>query len=213
MDPTGEWISQWRVFYWALWIAWIPFVGIFIAKISKGRTIREFIVGVTLVPALACIVWFSVFGTLGINLGLDSAKDATMVTETALFKVFSNYQFGNILSLIAMILLCTFFVSSADSATYVLGIFTSDGDLNPSNKKKITWGIIQALLALVILMSGGLETLQTVSIVSAFPFAIIMIVSIVSITKALKAEFRDEIEIKKDFEGEKGRKQSLVKIQ
>src|SRR3712207_7854885 len=101
----------------------------FIARISKGRTIREFIIGVTLVPALVCIIWFAVFGTLGMNLGLDFAKDATMVTETALFKVFSNYQFGNILSIIAMILLCTFFISSADSATYVLGMFTSNGDL------------------------------------------------------------------------------------
>ncbi|EQK42328.1 transporter, betaine/carnitine/choline transporter family protein [[Clostridium] bifermentans ATCC 638] len=212
MDPTGEWIAQWRVFYWAMWIAWIPFVGIFIARISKGRTIREFIIGVTLVPALACIVWFSVFGTLGTNLGLDFAKDATMVTETALFKVFSNYQFGNILSLVAMVLLCTFFISSADSATYVLGMFTSNGDLNPSNKKKITWGIIQALLALALLMSGGLETLQTVSIVSAFPFAIIMIVSIVSITKALKTEFKVENEVKKEFVSKKEYNKPVVKI-
>lgn len=212
MDPTGEWIAQWRVFYWAMWIAWIPFVGIFIARISKGRTIREFIIGVTLVPALACIVWFSVFGTLGTNLGLDFAKDATMVTETALFKVFSNYQFGNILSLVAMVLLCTFFISSADSATYVLGMFTSNGDLNPSNKKKITWGIIQALLALALLMSGGLETLQTVSIVSAFPFAIIMVVSIVSITKALKTEFKVENEVKKEFVSKKEYNKPVVKI-
>lgn len=212
MDPTGEWIAQWRVFYWAMWIAWIPFVGIFIARISKGRTIREFIIGVTLVPALACIVWFSVFGTLGTNLGIDFAKDATMVTETALFKVFSNYQFGNILSLVAMVLLCTFFISSADSATYVLGMFTSNGDLNPSNKKKITWGIIQALLALALLMSGGLETLQTVSIVSAFPFAIIMIVSIVSITKALKTEFKVENEVKKEFVSKKEYNKPVVKI-
>ena len=199
MDPTGSWIAQWRVFYWAMWIAWIPFVGIFIARISKGRTIREFIIGVTLAPALACIVWFAVFGTLGANLGLDFAKDATMVTETALFKVFGNYQFGNILSIVAMILLCTFFVSSADSATYVLGMFTSNGDLNPSNKKKITWGIIQALLAIVLLISGGLDTLQTVSIVSAFPFAVIMLVSIVSIMKALKQEFEpqeDRVKVK-----------------
>ena len=206
IDQSGKWIAQWRVFYWAMWIAWIPFVGIFIARISKGRTIREFIIGVTLAPALACIVWFAVFGTLGMNLGLDFAKDATMVTETALFKVFLNYPFGKVLSIIAMILLCTFFVSSADSATYVLGMFTSNGDLNPSNKKKITWGVIQALLAVVLLISGGLETLQTVSIVSAFPFAIIMLISIVSITKALKEEFRLEEEkakiIKKAVEKE-----------
>jgi glycine betaine transporter len=197
MDEGGKWIAQWRVFYWAMWIAWIPFVGIFIARISKGRTIREFIIGVTLVPALACMLWFAVFGTLGINLGLDFAKDATMVTETALFKVFANYQFGNVLSIVAMILLGTFFISSADSATYVLGMFTSNGDLNPSNKKKITWGIIQALLAIVLLSSGGLDTLQKVSIISAFPFAIIMLVSIASISKALSAEFEPEKEIKK----------------
>ncbi|MGL5329858.1 MAG: BCCT family transporter [Peptostreptococcaceae bacterium] len=197
MDKTGSWIAEWRVFYWAMWIAWIPFVGIFIARISKGRTIREFIIGVTLAPALACMIWFAVFGTLGMNLGVDFAKDATMVTETALFKVFANYEFGNILSIIAIILLGTFFVSSADSATYVLGMFTSDGDLNPSNKKKITWGIIQALLAIVLLLSGGLETLQTVSIVSSFPFAIIMFLSIISMMKALNEEFSKEISTQK----------------
>ncbi len=218
IDQSGKWVAQWRVFYWAMWIAWIPFVGIFIARISKGRTIREFIIGVTLAPALACIIWFAVFGTLGMNLGLDFAKDATMVTETALFKVFLNYPFGKILSVVAMILLCTFFVSSADSATYVLGMFTSDGDLNPSNKKKIIWGVIQALLAVVLLISGGLETLQTVSIVSAFPFAIIMLISIVSITKALKEEVKLEEEkakiikkaIDKEYRVEKKYKQPII---
>ncbi|MEG2788232.1 MAG: BCCT family transporter [Romboutsia sp.] len=218
MDPSGAWIAQWRVFYWAMWIAWIPFVGIFIARISKGRTIREFIIGVTVAPAIVCIIWFAVFGTLGMDLGLDFAKDATMVTETALFKVFSHYQFGNILSIIAMILLCTFFVSSADSATYVLGMFTSNGDLNPSNKKKITWGIVQALLAIALLLSGGLETLQTVSIVSAFPFAIIMMVSIVSVMKALKEEFKTEVKkekaivkpVKKEYEVKSKYKQPAI---
>ncbi|HSQ88067.1 BCCT family transporter [Romboutsia sp.] len=192
MDPTKAWISEWRVFYWALWIAWIPFVGIFIARISKGRTIREFIIGVTIAPALACIIWFTVFGTLGMNLGTEFAATATSVTETALFKVFSNYQFGNILSIVAMILLCTFFVSSADSATYVLGMFTSDGDLNPSNGKKIVWGIIQAGMAISLLLSGGLKTLQTVSIVSAFPFTIIVSISIISIVKALREEVKQK---------------------
>jgi glycine betaine transporter len=188
MDPTKAWISKWRVFYWALWIAWIPFVGIFIARISKGRTIREFIIGVTVAPAIACIIWFTVFGTMGIDLGTEFAATATTVTETALFKVFANYPFGNILSVVAMVLLCTFFISSADSATYVLGMFTSNGDLNPSNSKKIVWGIIQAGLAISLLLSGGLETLQVVSIVSAFPFTIIVIISIISIIKALREE-------------------------
>ncbi|WP_330362402.1 BCCT family transporter [[Clostridium] dakarense] len=191
MDSSKEWIGQWRVFYWALWIAWIPFVGIFIARISKGRTIREFIIGVTLVPAIACIVWFTVFGTLGINLGADFATTATKVTELALFEVFAKYPFGQILSIIAMVLLCTFFISSADSATYVLGMFTSDGDLNPSGTKKIIWGVVQATLAIALLLSGGLGTLQTVSIVSAFPFTIIVLLSMVSIIKALREEVKE----------------------
>ncbi|WP_343346431.1 BCCT family transporter [Terrisporobacter petrolearius] len=192
IDKNGTWIANWRVFYWALWIAWIPFVGIFIARISKGRTIREFIIGVTIVPALACMIWFSVFGTLGMDLGMDFATSSITVTETALFKVLANYNMGGVLSVIAMILLCTFFISSADSATYVLGMFTSNGDLNPSNKNKIAWGIIQALLAITLIISGGLETLQMVSIVSAFPFAIVMLISIVSIKKALSEEFSNK---------------------
>ncbi|MDB8792804.1 BCCT family transporter [Romboutsia sp. 1001216sp1] len=192
MDPSKEWIGQWRVFYWALWIAWIPFVGVFIARISKGRTIREFIVGVTLAPALVCMVWFTVFGTLGIHLGPAFVKGATKVTELALFEVFSQYQLGGMLSIVAMVLLCTFFVSSADSATYVLGMFTSNGDLNPKGSKKIAWGLIQALLAIALLLSGGLDTLQMVSIVSAFPFTIIVLLSIVSIIKALREEVKQE---------------------
>lgn len=192
MDPTKQWISEWRVFYWALWIAWIPFVGIFIARISKGRTIREFIIGVTIAPAIACIIWFVVFGTLGTSLGMDFAQTATQVTETALFEVLANYPLGKTLSIIAMILLCTFFISSADSATYVLGMFTSGGDLNPSMNKKILWGIIQALLAIALLISGGLGTLQTVSIISAVPFTIVSIISIFSIIKALREEVKEK---------------------
>lgn len=212
IDPSKAWISQWRVFYWALWIAWIPFVSIFIARISKGRTIREFIIGVTLVPALACIIWFTVFGTLGINLGAEFASNATSVTETALFKVFSNYQFGNILSVVSMVLLCTFFVSSADSATYVLGMFTSNGDLNPSNQKKIIWGIVQAGLAIALLLSGGLQTLQMVSIVSAFPFAIIVNISIVSIVKALREEVKQSEKTLADTEEDLSKECIISKI-
>lgn len=198
IDKNGTWIANWRIFYWALWIAWIPFVGVFIARISKGRTIREFIIGVTIVPALTCMIWFTVFGTLSMDLGMDFARSAVTVTETSLFKVLANYNMGGILSIIAIILLCTFFISSANSATYVLGMFTSNGDLNPSNKKKIAWGIIQALLALALIISGGLETLQMVSIVSAFPFAIVILISIVSIRKALQSEFVDDKQKSKD---------------
>ncbi|PID80382.1 MAG: choline transporter [Clostridiales bacterium] len=182
----GDWHKGWTVFYWAWWIAWAPFVGTFIARISKGRTIREFVYGVLLAPTLASFIWFAAFGTAGINLGPEVAGKAIETTETALFYVMQSYNLGNIISMIAVLLLCTFFVTSADSATFVLGMMTSDGDLNPTTQRKIIWGVIQSLLALALMLSGGLKTLQTASIVAAFPFAFIMLFSMVSIVKALK---------------------------
>ncbi|OPJ54960.1 glycine betaine uptake BCCT transporter [Alkalithermobacter paradoxus] len=184
----NSWIGGWRIFYWAWWIAWAPFVGTFIARISKGRTIREFITGVTLVPALGSFLWFATFGTLGMNLGTEVAAIATEVTETAFFVVMSHYPLGGLISFVAVILLCTFFVTSADSATFVLGMMSTDGNLNPSNSKKIIWGIIQSLLALALMLAGGLKTLQIGSIAAAFPFAIVMVVACFSLYKALKED-------------------------
>ncbi|KXZ40484.1 glycine betaine transporter [Alkalithermobacter thermoalcaliphilus JW-YL-7 = DSM 7308] len=190
INPFGDnsWIGGWRIFYWAWWIAWAPFVGTFIARISKGRTIKEFIIGVTLVPALGSFLWFATFGTLGINLGHEVATQATQVTETAFFVVMNHYPLGGLISLVAVVLLCTFFITSADSATFVLGMMSSDGDLNPSTKIKVIWGIVQSLLALSLLLAGGLKTLQIGSIAAAFPFAIVMVLSCVSLLKALKKE-------------------------
>ena len=116
LEPFGDnsWFAGWRIFYWAWWIAWAPFVGVFIARISKGRTIREFIIGVTLVPALGSFVWFAIFGTIGINLGPEIASEAIQVTETAFFVVMKHVPYGNLISMIAVVLLGTFFVTSAD---------------------------------------------------------------------------------------------------
>ncbi len=182
----GDWHKGWTVFYWAWWIAWAPFVGTFIARISKGRTIREFVYGVLLAPTLASFIWFATFGTMGTKLGTSVAGEAIKTTETALFYVMQNYNLGFIVSFVAIILLCTFFVTSADSATFVLGMMTSDGDLDPTTKKKVTWGVIQSLLALALMLSGGLKTLQTASIVAAFPFAFIMLFSMIAIIKMVK---------------------------
>ncbi|AWZ49182.1 choline transporter [Clostridiaceae bacterium 14S0207] len=188
------WLNSWRIFYWAWWIAWAPFVGTFIARISKGRTIREFILGVIFAPSLASIIWFGVFGTLGLNLGfthklgLDALKNIASTPETAFFAVMKNYNLGIIISLIAVVLLCTFFITSANSATFVLGMLTSNGDLNPSSKKKIIWGIVQALLATALLLAGGLNALQTASVASAFPFIFIMLFACISLYKSLKSE-------------------------
>lgn len=192
IDPYGDssWYGGWTVFYWAWWIAWAPFCGLFIARISRGRTIREFIAGVLLAPTLASFVWFSVFGATAINTGMDVAQKAIQSTPTAFFVVMSQYPFGKVISFVAVVLLVTFFVTSANSATYVLGMLTQHGSLNPSKQGMLIWGIIQSGLALVLMLAGtnGLSMLQTASIVAAFPFAFVMIFAMVSIVKALRTE-------------------------
>ncbi|MEG1132631.1 MAG: BCCT family transporter [Romboutsia sp.] len=190
----NAWTNKWTVFYWAWWIAWAPFVGTFIARISKGRTIREFILGVMFAPAFASFIFFAIFGNLGINLALGEGmplgaiKDIAADVSIAFFAVMSNYDFGFIISIVTIILLITFFITSANSATFVLGMFTSQGDLNPTNKKKIMLGLLQSFLAIVLLLTGGLNALQTSSLVAAFPFIFIMILAAISLMKELKKE-------------------------
>lgn len=192
----NSWLKSWTVFYWAWWIAWAPFVGSFIARISRGRTIREFVGGVIFAPAVASFVWFAVFGALGIGLsdkiGLDGLKAAVGAPETALFAVMQHYNFGTVLSFITLFLLCTFFITSANSATFVLGMLTSEGDLNPSNQKKIIWGLFQALLATALLLAGGLQSLQTISVAAAFPFIGVMLLACVSLLKVLSEDSKSK---------------------
>lgn len=186
----NKWYGSWTVFYWAWWISWTPFCGTFIARISKGRTIKEFMTGVLLVPSVFSFVWFAIFGTLAINRGLDIAKDAIASVPTALFVILRTYPFGYFVSIIVVILLVTFFITSADSATFVLGIFSSGGSLEPSVKSKLVWGGIQSALAIFLMLGtkGGLEMVQIAAIVVAFPFVFIMIFSMFSIVKMLKKE-------------------------
>jgi len=188
----NSWTNAWTIFYWAWWIAWAPFVGTFIARISKGRTIREFIGGVMLAPALVSLIWFAAFGSMGMNLldkiGLEGLTLAASNPSTALFKVFDYYPLSTVLSMITVVLLGTFFITSANSATFVLGMLSSHGDLNPSTRKQFIWGIVQALLATSLLLAGGLQALQTASVAAAFPFIFVMLLAIVSLVKALKEE-------------------------
>ena len=187
----NSWTLGWRIFYWAWWIAWAPFVGIFIARISKGRTIREFIAGVVLVPAVASIIWFAVFGTMGLSLGIDGTLDSETLAaiaaapETGLFTVLGHYPLGAIISVVILVLIITFFVTSANSGTFVLGMLSSKGNLEPSKSKKMLWGVVQSAMAIGLLIAGGLKPLQTISIAAAFPFIIIMFAAMASIVKAL----------------------------
>ena len=192
-----EWTKSWTLFYWAWWISWSPFVGLFVASISRGRTIREFISGALLVPTLLTFLWFAVFGATGfdlqLNQGVDLASMAVSDVTTVLFEMFSYLPLGSILSLIAVLLLSVFFITSADSATFVLGMMTSNGDLNPPMSKKLTWGILQSFAAMILLMSGGLEALQRMAIVAALPFTIVMVFMVFSLLKALRYEWKYEL--------------------
>lgn len=185
-----SWYSSWTLFYWAWFIAWAPFTGIFIARISKGRTIKEFVVGVLFAPALFSFLWFSIFGRITMNSNIEIIREAIKSTPTAYFIVMQYFPLGKIVSLFTLVLLSTFFITSANSATFVLGMLTSDGDLNPEKSKKIIWGIIQSGFAIALMMGSenGLQMLQTASITLALPFSIIMVVSIVSFVKALVKE-------------------------
>ncbi|QFT87432.1 Glycine betaine transporter OpuD [Bacillus sp. THAF10] len=192
-DQNNTWVQDWTIFYWAWWIAWAPFVGTFIARISRGRTIREFLLGVLLVPTIFGGLWFSVFGGSAIFLEYFEGTPIYSVientgTEAALFSVFQNYPFGMIMSGLAIFLICTFFITSADSATFVLGMQTTNGSMHPPNSIKFIWGVVQSATAAILLWTGGLQALQTASIIAAFPFAIIMILMVLSLMKSFKKE-------------------------
>ncbi|WP_188454533.1 glycine betaine uptake BCCT transporter [Virgibacillus oceani] len=195
--PDNAWLSNWTIFYWAWWIAWAPFVGTFIARVSRGRTIREFVSGVLLVPTIFGAIWFAVLGGSAINLeffqGVDLASlldSPNYGEEIILFAVLEHFPLGTLMSILAILLISTFFITSADSATFVLGMQTTGGSLYPPNIVKLVWGILQSGAAAILLWQGGLNALQTASIIVAFPFAIIMILIVVSLIKSFKEEAR-----------------------
>lgn len=176
----NSWLGSWQLFYWAWFIAWAPFVGVFVARISRGRTIREFLLGVIIVPAMASIIWGAIFGNLGINLAetgqmtLDTLTELVAKPEVGLFVILQQYPLGFVLCLVALVSLMAFFITSANSGVYVLSMLSSEGAINPPNSKKILWGVIQAVMAVGLLMAGGLKPLQTISLAAAFPFIFIM---------------------------------------
>lgn len=188
------WVVNWKVFYWAWWIAWAPFSGAFIARISKGRTIKEFVLGVVFAPMLAAVIWFAIFGTLGLHLAESGVLTQSIISsiaaqpEIGIFVVLSHYPLGNLLSIVATVLLLIFFITSADSGTFVLASFSSGGDLNPPNSRKIIWGITQSIMAIGLLIAGGLKPLQTLSIVAAFLFIFVMIGACIALIKELRKE-------------------------
>ena len=188
----GTWVADWTLFYWAWWIAWAPFVGTFIARISKGRTIREFIVGVLLAPTLISFLWFGVFGGAGLYASMFQNVPVVQAVQQdpslALFALLDAYPAATLTSILAIVLVTVFFVTSADSATFVLGMMSDHGNPRPPARLKLIWGVLIALIAGVLLVSGGLKGLQSMSILAALPFAVVMAGMCVSLFRALDEE-------------------------
>lgn len=191
---NSGWQNRWTIFYWAWWIAWSPFVGSFIAIISKGRTIKEFILGVLIIPSLVTLLWMNVFGGTALHFILDG--DLTMITavkddmSTALFVFLENFPFTRFLSVLAIILIFIFFITSSDSGSLVVnGITSGNAEYTPV-WQRIFWSFLQGFIAIVLLWGGGLSALQTAVIITGIPFAVIILIMCYSLHKGLTEELK-----------------------
>jgi glycine betaine transporter len=187
-----NWTSSWTLTYFIWWLAWGPFVGIFIARISRGRTIREFMLGVVLIPTIFSILWFAAFGGAALYIEMFGGGGfANFVLEdvtAALFALFGWFPFSEILSGLALILIFVFLVTSADSGTFVVSMMTSHGNLNPSTKFKLVWGIIIALITAGTLFTGSVTVAKAMAITGAIPFSLILILQIIAFLRAIRRE-------------------------
>jgi choline/carnitine/betaine transport len=198
-DATGEWLAGWTVFYWAWWISWTPFVGMFIARISRGRTIRQFVTGVILIPSAVSLVWFAIFG--GAAIDQQRAVDPTgatglaaQSTEGQLFGLLATMPLGAVLSVLAMVLIAIFFVSGADAASVVMGTLSQRGSIHPSRWVVVFWGVVMGGIAIVMLLAGGdgdeageaLSGIQSITIIMAAPFALVMVLLCVALSRDLR---------------------------
>lgn len=185
-----NWQESWTVFYWAWWIAWSPFVGMFIARISKGRTIREFLIGVLAVPTLCTFLWLSIFGNAAIHreiFGAGGLADiAISNTPVALFTLLEGYPMATFSSLLAVIVVVIFFVTSSDSGSLVIDIITAGGHTNPPVRQRIFWAVLEGVVAAVLLAGGGLVALQTGAITTGLPFSIVLLLLCVSLYRGLR---------------------------
>lgn len=189
------WFHGWTLIYFMWWIAWAPFVGIFIARISRGRTVREFALGVIGAPTLFSALWFAVFGGLGLDAELDGPGGfARLVQEnvaTACFALFELLPLGPVLTTIAISLLFVFLVTSADSATYVLGMLTSQGSMDPPVRRKLGWGVSLAVLGGALIIAERVDVVRAIAILGAIPFTLVMLLQVVALLRSMRAELGD----------------------
>jgi choline/glycine/proline betaine transport protein len=189
----SDWQNLWTIFYWGWWISWSPFVGMFIARVSKGRTVREFIVGVMILPTLLSFLWMSTLGGSALHLeSMGIADIATTVEEnvsTALFVMLENFPLTQVTSFIGVILVTIFFVTSSDSGSLVVDHLTSGGKLDSPVPQRIFWAVMEGLVAAALLLGGGLTALQSASIATGLPFTLILIIMVYSLYRGLQQEY------------------------
>lgn len=190
---SSNWLGGWTLLYWGWWISWSPFVGLFIARISRGRTIREFVSGVLLIPAGFTLLWMTAFGNSAIELimsgvGADLATSVKADVSTALFKFFEYFPMTQLLSVIGMLMVVIFFVPSADSGAFVADALASGGIRKTPAKQRVFWSALSGVGAMVLLWAGGLQALQTLTLLSALPFAVVLLIALFGLLKALRID-------------------------
>ena len=187
-----DWQSSWTIFYWAWWVSWSPFVGVFIARISRGRTIREFVWGVLLIPMTILFFWFTTFGGVAIHMellgnpGLIEAVQAD--SGSAIFHLIEYYPLAKPITLLIVVMIMLWFVTSSDSASFVIDMLTAGGDTNPPKIQRLFWAITEGLIAAILLAAGGkdgLSALQAAAIIAGFPFALVLLVMMYSLLRGL----------------------------
>lgn len=191
-----DWQSSWTMFYWAWWVSWAPFVGVFIARISRGRTIREFVLGVLLIPMVLLFFWFTAFGGVAIHMEMLAALDPALASPglveavqadmgSAIFKLVEYYPFAKPITLLIVVMIVLWFVTSSDSASFVIDMLTAGGDTNPPKIQRLFWAIMEGLIAAILLAAGGLEALQAAAIVAGLPFALVIFLMMYALLRGL----------------------------
>ncbi|GAA1564942.1 BCCT family transporter [Leucobacter aridicollis] len=189
-----SWFANWTIFYWGWWISWSPFVGIFIARISRGRTVREFVAGVMLVPTFVGILWFSVLGGSGLFRQFfgagDLVEDGKLDVDSVLFKILGDLPLGTMFSVVGILLVAIFFITSSDSGSLVVDMLASGGHPNPPTWSRVLWSVIEGLVAIALLLAGGLKSLQAAALATALPFSVILLLMAFATVKALRIDDR-----------------------
>jgi len=183
-EGAASWFSDWTIYYWGWWISWSPFVGIFIARISCGRTVRQFVAGVLLVPTVVGFVWFAVLGGAGLyqqmfgNIDLTAGNvdpDGHLIVESVIFEALGNLPLGSIMAVVAIFLVAIFFITSSDSGSLVIDMLASGGHPNPPIWSRVLFAVLEGLVAAALLLAGGLDALQSAALATALPFSVVIL--------------------------------------